>query len=170
LRDRAVLELLYASGLRVSELTGLDEGDVNRDEQLVRVLGKGSKERIVPYGRYAAAALDAYERERDHRGLRKTDAGGYVPLFVNTRGTRLTPRSVERLVAHYRQFIAPGRKVTPHTLRHSFATHLLENGADLRSIQELLGHASLRTTQRYTHASVEHLRNEYRKAHPRAKG
>lgn len=169
LRDRAILELLYASGLRVSELVGLDEGDVDRTERLVRVLGKGKKERIVPYGKYADAAMVAYQRERESRRLRKPGAAGGIPLFVNHRGTRLTTRSVERLVEHYRQFITPGRRVTPHTLRHSFATHLLENGADLRSIQELLGHASLGTTQKYTHASVEHLRNEYRKAHPRAK-
>jgi integrase/recombinase XerC len=171
LRDRAILELLYASGLRVSELTGLDEEDVDWNERLVRVLGKGKKERIVPFGRFAADALDAYrhQRGREARPLTRTDDHGRVPLFVNLRGTRLTARSVERLVERYRTLLKTGRPVTPHTLRHSFATHLLENGADLRSIQELLGHASLRTTQKYTHASLEHLRREYRKAHPKAK-
>jgi integrase/recombinase XerC len=170
LRDRAILELLYASGLRVSELVGLDEADVEWSEHLVRVLGKGRKERIVPFGRYAAEALEAYRIQRSLDGLALRNSAGNIPLFINLRGTRLTSRSVERLVAEYRTHLTPGRQVTPHTLRHSFATHLLENGADLRSIQELLGHANLGTTQKYTHTSVEHLRNEYRKAHPRAKG
>ena len=170
LRDRAILELLYASGLRVSELVGLDEADVEWSERLVRVLGKGRKERIVPFGRYASEALEAYRIERSLKGLTVRDSDNKIPLFINLRGSRLTTRSVERLVECYRAHLAPGRKITPHTLRHSFATHLLENGADLRSIQELLGHANLGTTQKYTHTSVEHLRNEYRKAHPRAKG
>ncbi len=170
LRDRAILELLYASGLRVSELVGLDDTDVEWTDGLVRVLGKGRKERIVPFGQFAREALDAYRAERSRQGLTRPDDTGGLPLFVNVRGGRLTARSIERLVAHYRAHLRPGRRVTPHTLRHSFATHLLENGADLRSIQELLGHANLGTTQKYTHASVEHLRAEYRKAHPRAKG
>ena len=170
LRDRAILELLYASGLRVSELVGLEEADVEWSEGLVRVLGKGRKERIVPFGRYASEALEAYRNERSLKGLVVRDSDNKIPLFINLRGSRLTTRSVERLVECYRAHLAPGRKITPHTLRHSFATHLLENGADLRSIQELLGHANLGTTQKYTHTSVEHLRNEYRKAHPRAKG
>jgi integrase/recombinase XerC len=169
LRDRAILELLYASGLRVSELVGLDETDVEWSEHLVRVLGKGRKERIVPFGQFAARALEDYRIERSIRGLAIREASGNIPLFINLRGRRITTRSVERVVAAYRTHLAPGRKVTPHSLRHSFATHLLENGADLRSIQELLGHANLGTTQKYTHSSVEHLRNEYRKAHPRAK-
>jgi integrase/recombinase XerC len=170
LRDKAILELLYASGLRVSELVGLNESDVEWSERLVRVLGKGRKERIVPFGQYAAGALEAYRIERSIKGLRARDDDGNLPLFINLRGTRLTSRSIERFLARYRTYLTPGRRVTPHTLRHSFATHLLENGADLRSIQELLGHASLRTTQKYTNTSVEHLRQEYRKAHPRAKG
>jgi len=169
LRDRAILELLYASGLRVSELVGLDEDDVDWSQNLVRVLGKGRKERIVPFGRFAAEALEAYRQERRARNKTKPDGTGSVPLFVNLRGTRLTARSVERLLGRCRTVLRTGRPVTPHTLRHSFATHLLENGADLRSIQELLGHASLSTTQKYTHASLEHLRREYRKAHPRAR-
>ena len=169
LRDRAILELLYASGLRVSELVALDDNDVDSNECLVRVLGKGNKERVVPFGSFAAEALEAYRQERGARGKAIPNGEGNLPLFVNLRGTRLTARSVERLIARCRTFLKTGRPVTPHTLRHSFATHLLENGADLRSIQELLGHASLSTTQKYTHASVEHLRNEYRKAHPKAK-
>jgi integrase/recombinase XerC len=168
LRNRAILELLYASGLRVSELVGLDADDLDRDARLVRVLGKGRKERIVPFGRFAAEALDAYEQERA-RLPGTPQADGPAPLFISRRGTRLTTRTIERLVARCRTLLRPGRHLTPHTLRHSFATHLLENGADLRAIQELLGHASLRTTQKYTHASPEHLRQEYRRAHPRAK-
>jgi integrase/recombinase XerC len=170
LRDRAILELLYASGLRVSELVGLDEEDVDGNERLVRVLGKGRKERIVPFGRFAGEALEAYRSALEANGKPRTDRKGGSPLFLNLRGTRLTARSVERLIERYRAVLPMGRPVTPHTLRHSFATHLLENGADLRSIQELLGHASLGTTQKYTHASLEHLRAEYRKAHPKARG
>jgi integrase/recombinase XerC len=169
LRNRAILELLYASGLRVSELVGLDDGDVDWTERLLRVMGKGRKERIVPFGRFAAEAMETYRRERDAHRKGSPGPDGRIPLFVNLRGTRLTTRSVERLIAGYRTHLQTGRPMTPHTLRHSFATHLLENGADLRSIQELLGHASLRTTQKYTHASLEHLRAEYRKAHPKAK-
>ena len=169
LRDRAILELLYASGLRVSELVGLNETDVDSSERLVRVLGKGQKERVVPFGQFASQALDAYQQERSLRGLTARDADGNMPVFINVRGTRLTVRSVERLLEAYRRYLPAGRRMTPHTLRHSFATHLLESGADLRSIQELLGHSSLSTTQKYTHLSMEHLRDEYRRTHPRAK-
>ncbi len=169
LRDHAILELLYASGLRVSELVGLNEVDVNMPERLLRVLGKGQKERIVPFGQFAARAMETYREERALQGKTFHDDAGNVPVFINLRGSRLTTRSVQRLLEGYRSHLAPGRQVTPHTLRHSFATHLLENGADLRSIQELLGHRSLSTTQKYTHLSLEHLRDEYRKTHPRAK-
>ena len=172
LRDRAILELLYASGLRVSELVGLNDLDVDLDERLVRVLGKGSKERIVPFGSYAADAIRTYDSELLRRlpgGKIVRDKGGNRPFFVNLRGSRLTVRSVQRLIERYRVHLGSGRKVTPHTLRHSFATHLLESGADLRSIQELLGHSSLSTTQRYTNVSLEHLKAEYSKAHPKAK-
>ena len=168
LRDRAILELLYASGLRVSELVGLDASDLDHGEQLVRVLGKGGKERIVPFGSFASKALDAYMLERQRKQKMMPDSGGNLPLFINLRGTRLGVRSVERLLVRCRRFLKPGRQVTPHTLRHSFATHLLENGADLRSIQELLGHSTLSTTQKYTHVSLRHLRQEYDKAHPKA--
>jgi integrase/recombinase XerC len=169
LRDRAILELLYASGLRVSELVGLNTDDMDASSQVVRVLGKGQKERIVPFGRFAAAALETYLRQREARDRTHRDARGHLPLFINRQGARLSARSVERLLVRYRRYLPPGRQMTPHTLRHSFATHLLENGADLRSIQELLGHSNLSTTQKYTHLSLEHLRAEYRKAHPRAK-
>ncbi len=159
-RDRAILELLYAAGLRVSELTGLDLDDVDREEATVRVLGKGSKERIVPFGQKAAAALDAY---LELRGL----VPG--PLFVNARRGRLSVRSVHAMVRRRAQDVGLRRRVSPHTLRHTFATHLLDAGADLRMIQELLGHSRLTTTQRYTHVASEHLIRVYDAAHPRAR-
>jgi integrase/recombinase XerC len=162
LRDRAILELLYSSGLRVSELTGLDVGGLDLQQQLVRVLGKGRKERIVPVGRKALAALQDYLAVRGA-------VGDDQPLFVNHRGGRLTPRSVQR---HLKvRLLKAGllKDISPHALRHSFATHLLDAGADLRAIQELLGHASLSTTQRYTQVSVDQLLAVYDKAHPRSK-
>ncbi len=159
-RDRAILELLYASGLRVSELVGLDVADVDRGEATVRVLGKGRKERIVPYGSKAAAALDAWQVQRGAtRG----------PLFVNRRGGRLGVRSVFAIVRRRAQAAGIMRRVGPHTLRHTFATHLLDAGADLRAIQELLGHSRLSTTQRYTHVGSEQLMRIYDAAHPRAR-
>ena len=164
LRDRAVLELLYATGIRVSELCGLDLPDVDRSRRVVRVLGKGAKERSVPYGLPAEAAVDAWLRRGRPVlvGPRSGDA-----LLLGARGGRLNPTSVRQLVASYAQ--AEGLPhITPHGLRHSAATHLLEGGADLRSVQELLGHASLASTQIYTHVSVERLRAAYRQAHPRA--
>ena len=167
-RDRAILELLYASGLRVSELTGLDLGDIDRKEQMLRVLGKGNKERIVPYGAKAEQALAAYEPIRA-RILR--EAGGRAQaqaLFLNRDGRRLGPRSVGRIVKKYVRLVNTNWDLHPHSLRHAFATHLLADGADLRAIQELLGHASLSTTQRYTHASIRQLMEVYDKAHPRA--
>jgi len=162
LRDRAILELLYSSGLRVSELTGLNVEALDLRENLVRVLGKGRKERIVPVGRKAHAALCAY---LEARGA----VGDDQPLFVNHRGGRLTPRSVQR---HLKvRLLKAGllKDISPHALRHSFATHLLDGGADLRAIQELLGHASLSTTQRYTQVSVDQLMAVYDKAHPRSR-
>jgi integrase/recombinase XerC len=159
-RDRAVLEVLYGAGVRVAELAGLDVGDVDLREGSVRVLGKGGKERIVPIGAKAVEALHAY------LGERAADEGA---LFRNPRGRRLTVRSLHRIVrARARAAGLPGR-VTPHTLRHSFATHLLDAGADLRLIQELLGHARLTTTQRYTHVSADRLVKVYDAAHPRAR-
>lgn len=160
LRDRAIVETLYSCGLRVSELTGLDVRGLDLEQGLVRVAGKGRKERIVPIGSKACAALRDY---LDARGNPAQEA----PLFLNHRGGRLTPRSVERNLK--RQLLQGGvsKNATPHSLRHSFATHLLDGGADLRAIQELLGHASLSTTQKYTQVSVDQLLAVYDRAHPR---
>ena len=158
-RDRAILEILYASGLRVSELAGLDLDDVDRTERTLRVLGKGRKERIVPYGGAAARALETWLGERG-------EADG--ALFTNARGGRLTVRSVHTIVRRSARAAGITRRVSPHTLRHTFATHLLDGGADLRAIQELLGHSRLSTTQRYTHVGAEQLMKVYDRAHPRA--
>ena len=162
LRDRAMLEMLYSCGLRVSELTGLDVGAVDRRERLVRVLGKGNKERLVPLGRQALQVLEKY---LDERSQPAADA----PLFVNHRGSRLSPRSVQRNLKGHLLTAGLSTDATPHALRHTFATHLLDAGADLRSIQELLGHASLSTTQKYTKVSLSHLTEVYDQAHPRSR-
>jgi integrase/recombinase XerC len=161
-RARAILELLYSTGMRCAELVGLDLAEVDMDARMLRVLGKGRKERIIPFGQHARRALTAYLPVRA-RCRPRTDA-----LFVNMRGGRLTDRSVRSIVGGRVRQLALTRHVSPHTLRHSFATHLLERGADLRVIQELLGHASLSTTQRYTHVNAKHILDIYRKAHPRA--
>jgi integrase/recombinase XerC len=168
-RGRAILELLYASGLRVRELVGLNDENLDMAQQLVRVLGKGRKQRIVPFGEFAAKALAAYLADRHRLGLERPDDSGQIPLLVSVRGRRLNARDVQRLVEKTRLRLPSGRHLTTHTLRHTFATHLLERGADLRAIQELLGHSSLATTQKYTHVSLEHLRAEYDKAHPKAR-
>lgn len=175
-RDRALLELLYATGLRVGELVSLDWRDLDLSGRMLRVVGKGNKERAVPFGRAAATALR--EWLADWEELRLLDAlpapakgrAKAEPVFLNARGGRLTDRSVRRILdrAVADAGVAPG--VHPHTLRHTFATHLLEGGLDLRAIQELLGHSSLATTQKYTHLDVERLLSVYRNAHPRAKG
>lgn len=163
-RDRALLELLYATGLRVSELVGLDLPDVDLASRQLRTLGKGKKERIVPFGEKAASALRDYLRERPQpKGRKEADA-----LFLNPGGGRLTDRSVRRILTHAVRLAGLSRTASPHALRHSFATHLLAAGADLRSIQEMLGHASLSTTQKYTHLDAERLIEVYRKSHPRA--
>ena len=164
LRDRALLELTYACGLRVSELVGLDLDDVAFSDRTARVLGKGRKERIVPFGRKAAAAVKAYLAA--FAGLR--ERAGEEALFLNQRGGRLTDRSVRRILDAAVERAALVRGVHPHLLRHSFATHLLESGMDLRAIQELLGHARLSTTQRYTRVSLERIIEVYDKSHPRA--
>lgn len=161
-RDRALLEFFYSSGLRVSEMAGLDAGELNLDKGLVRVRGKGKKERMVPVGKKAREALRSYMLER--LLLRGNDPA----LFLNKSGTRLSIRSIRRVVEKYSRLLAVGSRVTPHTLRHTFATHLLQSGADLRVIQELLGHSSLSTTQKYTHLDVAHLMDVYDKAHPLA--
>ena len=164
-RDRAILELFYASGLRLSELVGLDVEDVNLSARMVRVMGKGAKERIVPFNDTTRKAIAAWLKERGSLIERGKDD----PLFVNFRGSRLTGRSVQRLVARYVGLCSTRFGISPHALRHSFATHLLERGADLRAIQELLGHVALSTTQRYTHVNAAQLLDVYRKSHPRAK-
>jgi integrase/recombinase XerC len=175
-RDRAILELFYASGLRLSELVSLDLEDVNLSARMVRVLGKGAKERLVPFNTTAEKAIRAWygvrsslikphiSRPRTHAPRRDDEA-----VFVNARGGRLTGRSVQRLLARYVASCSTRFGISPHALRHSFATHLLQNGADLRAIQELLGHVQLSTTQRYTHVNAAQLLAVYRKAHPRAK-
>jgi len=164
-RDRAILELLYATGVRVGELVGLDLATLDLDNMLVRVLGKGGKERIVPFGELAAEALKVYAGDR--RALVRLGAGTDA-LFLNARGGRLTARSVRRLLDRYLRDAALSASLSPHSLRHAFATHLLERGCDLRSIQELLGHQSLSTTQKYTNLSTERLLAVYEKSHPKA--
>jgi len=167
-RDLALLELLYASGLRVGELTGLDWDDLDLEARTVRVLGKGGKERMVPFGRPAAVALQEWLDSWEE--VRGSSSGTEAPVFLNYRGGRLSSRSVRRILDRHVNSAALAAGVHPHTLRHTFATHLLEGGADLRTIQELLGHSSLSTTQRYTHVDIERLLQVYRQSHPRAKG
>jgi integrase/recombinase XerC len=168
LRDHALLEMLYGSGIRVSELCGLDLDDIDHDRRTARVTGKGSKERVVPFGAPAAAALDAYlVRGRPVLSARRDDGSPLRAIFLGARGARLGPRATYEVVS---RVLGPvvGSAVGPHALRHSAATHLLDGGADLRTVQELLGHASLGTTQIYTHVSSERLAATYRLAHPRA--
>jgi integrase/recombinase XerC len=167
-RDRAILELLYASGLRVSELVGLDVGNVDRAGQMLRVLGKGRKERVVPYGTKARGALDAYWPLREKILAQPSMKGNVEAVFVNGRGGRLTTSTVRTLVKKYAKLCNIDWSLHPHSLRHAFATHLLADGADLRAIQDLLGHVSLSTTQRYTQATIGQLMSVYDKAHPHA--
>ncbi len=165
-RDRSMLELLYASGMRVSELTALNLGDIDISNCFVRCFGKGSKERMVPIYPQAAKIVDEYIREvRPLWAHRDTEKA----LFLNQRGERLTRQGLWQILKNYAREAGLDKQVTPHTLRHSFATHMLSGGADLRSVQELLGHANISTTQIYTHLTSEHVRNTYEKAHPRAK-
>jgi len=174
-RDRALLELLYAAGLRVSELTGLNLEDMEQNEKMLRVRGKGNKERIVPYGSKAQEALEKYWPLREELLLQASGSGGArraAPrtnaIFLNYAGRRLTQRSVGRIVKKYVKLVNINWDLHPHSLRHAFATHLLADGADLRAIQELLGHQSLSTTQKYTHASIRQLMEIYDKSHPHA--
>lgn len=173
-RDAAILELFYASGLRLSELVELDLSDVNLGARMLRVMGKGGKERLVPFNQTAAQALRTMVADRGRLVLTEARAASSRhrrqrdPLFLNLRGARLTTRSVDRIVRRYVREAAIAHGISPHALRHTFATHLLQAGADLRAIQELLGHARLSTTQRYTHLDLQHLMDVYRQAHPRA--
>jgi integrase/recombinase XerC len=181
-RDRAILELFYASGLRLSELVGIDLEDVNLHGRMVRVMGKGSKERLLPFNQSALSALRAWMTDRAAILLARQRAPAFSrraksgprraknedPLFVNYRGSRLSGRSVDRLLRKYVALCSTRHGISPHALRHSFATHLLQRGADLRAIQELLGHSRLSTTQRYTHVNAAQLIDVYRKSHPRA--
>jgi len=178
-RDKAILELFYASGLRLSELVSLGLEDMNLSSRVVRVMGKGRKERIVPFNRSTESAIRAWLNDRETIAAGMRDAGSGIrkgttlrrasePLFVNYKGGRLSTRSVDRLVRKYVALCSTRFGISPHALRHTFATHLLEHGADLRSIQELLGHARLSTTQRYTHVNSAQLLEAYRKSHPKA--
>ena len=166
-RDAAALELLYASGLRVGELVNLHQQDVDLENRLVLVYGKGAKERIVPMGKTAAKTISTYVTVTRPYLIRKSHEH-HSYLFVNNRGSQLTDRSVRRIVDKYVEQMALDKRISPHTLRHTFATHMLNNGADLRSVQELLGHVNLSTTQLYTHVTKERLKNVYLNAHPRA--
>jgi integrase/recombinase XerC len=165
LRDRALLELLYATGMRASEVVGLDLERLFMSERIIRVWGKGRKERVVPFGEPAARALEAYLAARPDSGA----LGPASPVFCNLKGGRLTSRSLQRIVEKYVKLAPMDKDASPHTLRHSFATHLLARGADLRAIQELLGHESLSTTQKYTHVAASQLKAVYNAAHPRAR-
>lgn len=165
LRDKAMLEVIYACGTRVSELTGLNVGDVNIEQKYIRCLGKGAKERIVPMGKLAAGSVRDYLAGA--RG-RLTKGKATPALFINRLGSRLTRQGFWKIIKNYARLGGISKDITPHTLRHSFATHMLENGADLRSVQELLGHADIATTQIYTHLTKSRLKEVYRQSHPRA--
>jgi integrase/recombinase XerC len=167
-RDRAILELLYASGLRVSELTGLNLEDIDRRERMLLVIGKGNKERIIPYGSKAEEALERYWPTRSNLLARSGRGADARAVFLSHEGRRMGNRSVARVVKKYVRLMNLNGDLHPHSLRHAFASHLLADGADLRAIQELLGHSSLSTTQRYTHASIRQLMEVYDKAHPHA--
>jgi integrase/recombinase XerC len=168
LRDRAMLEVLYAAGTRIAEITGLNTGDVDLSGGYIRVFGKGAKERLVPLGDYATTALQAYLRHGRPRLIKRETGRFEEALFLNRVGQRLSPRGLRNILKAYAVKAGLPGRVSPHTLRHSFATHLLDGGADLRVVQELLGHARLSTTQVYTHLSKERLKKVYDKTHPRA--
>ncbi|MCI5168356.1 MAG: hypothetical protein D3903_20250, partial [Candidatus Electrothrix sp. GM3_4] len=172
LRDKAIMELIYSTGMRVSEAVATNLADADFSAELIKIRGKGKKERLVPFGSTAGEALKLWLPERNRMivdRITRGDEPEREAFFLNNRGTRLTVRSVERMVAGYGLRAGIGVRVTPHALRHSFATHLLEMGMDLRMVQELLGHASLSTTQQYTHLNLEHLTKVYDDAHPQAK-
>jgi integrase/recombinase XerC len=165
-RDRAIIETMYSAGLRVAELVGLNIDDWDRSANVIRVRGKGRKERIAPIGKYAAAALDRWLEVRENSP--KASAADQKAVFLNRFGRKLTTRSVGRMIERHRKTTMPGVAATPHTLRHTFATHLLDGGADLRAVQEMLGHKSLTTTQIYTHVSTRRMRETYEQSHPHA--
>ena len=167
-RNAAMLEVFYSTGIRLSELQGLNRGDVDGVSQQVKVRGKGRKERIVPLGDHATRALRSYERKRDELAAALRGKIDRNAMFLGRTGKRLTTRGIQKIVAEYLDAVAAEAGLSTHSLRHSFATHLLDGGADLRAVQELLGHASVSTTQIYTHTSVERLKEVYRRAHPRA--
>lgn len=167
-RDRSILETLYSSGIRVSELVGLNRGDIDLLSSLLKIRGKGKKERIVPVGEKAIQALRDYLESLPASVRKKSEGQHETPVFLNRSGSRLTDRSVRRLIVKYARRVSLKGGISPHTLRHTFATHLLDRGADLRSVQELLGHANLSTTQIYTHVTTRRLQEAYAEAHPRA--
>lgn len=167
-RNAAILEVFYSTGMRLSELQGLNRGDIDAVSQQVKVRGKGRKERIVPLGDHATRALRSYERKRDELAAALEGRIDRNAVFLSRLGKRLTTRGVQKIVGGYLDTVAADAGLSTHSIRHSFATHLLDGGADLRAVQELLGHASVSTTQIYTHTSVERLKEVYRKAHPRA--
>jgi integrase/recombinase XerC len=169
IRDRAIMETLYSSGLRVSELVGMNEENLDTNLGIVKVLGKGKKERIVPIGEKALVAVQNYLIARKERDTIPRSSSSKRPLFKNLRGGRLTARSVARIINRYIEQCGIVKNISPHALRHSFATHMLDAGADLRAIQELLGHVSLSTTQKYTHVSAAKLMETYDKAHPKSR-
>ena len=168
LRDRAMIEVIYSCGLRLAEIQGLDDADLDLDRGLVKVLGKGSKERIVPVGARAREAVSDYLARRHEVSSRELDSGEARPLFVSRRGTRISRRQIQRSVGAWLAWAADGEGLSVHALRHTFATHMLDEGADLMAVKELLGHSSLSTTRIYTHTSRERLVKAYRQAHPRA--
>ena len=166
-RDVALLEILYAAGLRVSEVAGLDLGDLDLSNGMLKAFGKGSKERLLPFGAYAVAALELYIMDGRQK-LIKDVAASTQAVFLNKSGIRLSDRGIRKIIDKYIEMVGLKSGISPHTFRHTFATHLLDNGADLRSVQELLGHARLSTTQIYTHVSVEKLKGVHKKYHPRS--
>ncbi len=162
-RDRAVLELFYSTGVRLSELVNMNIGDFHIDKKLVRVIGKGNKERIIPYGKTAESAIENYLKMRN---LSFKPVFARSPLFVNSSEKRISKRTIQRRMNNYIKLVADGKSVGPHLLRHTFATHLLDNGADIRAVKDLLGHSSLSSTQIYTHVSIDKLKKDYTQAHP----
>ena len=163
IRDRAVLELFYSTGMRLSELVNMNIGDFEINKKLIRVIGKGNKERMIPYGRTAESAIKNYLKIRN---LSLKPAFANKPLFVNSSKKRISKRTIQRRMNNYIKLVADGKRIGPHLLRHTFATHLLDNGADIRAVKDLLGHSSLSSTQIYTHVSIEKLKKDYTQAHP----